>query len=293
MRISVASLLILLTATAIICDDTVPSVTASNPNSIPSVVASNPNSVPSTTATNNVNNKFLGIPSIITQIQQNNDMNTTASAEISQQIQNNSVSPGNAAMNSLIKQFLTNNTVSNGLLVHVQPEENTKSQNNTNTENATVIPEYFNLTNLNVGSALEIANGTSKTTKDASNVIFPFSNSTLDIFILTNGTNGTANISVSVNQSFNYSLSGNPTTGYEWMIVAPQNLNGQVVNSTNLNNFNTTNDYVVDNQLAGSGGNYTFNFVAETAGVVPITFLYKRPWDTEVAKNYTINTYVQ
>lgn len=74
-------------------------------------------------------------------------------------------------------------------------------------------------------------------------------------------------------ETLSLSLSGNPTTGYNWevdevdqAILAPQ---GEA-------------DYESDSMLIGSGGVYTFKFSAVETGTTTLKLKYYRSFETDV-----------
>lgn len=64
-------------------------------------------------------------------------------------------------------------------------------------------------------------------------------------------------------------LPGNPTTGYEWVVIeAPSNL--QQVNET---------EFVAESDLIGAGGDFHFRFRATAPGTAQLILTYERPFE--------------
>lgn len=72
-------------------------------------------------------------------------------------------------------------------------------------------------------------------------------------------------------------VSGNPTTGYQW--VADDSSSLKCVSS----------DYVASSEaLVGGGGYYVFVFEAVKAGLTDIDFEYVRSWEGEEASEFSL-----
>lgn len=79
-------------------------------------------------------------------------------------------------------------------------------------------------------------------------------------------------------------LAGNPTTGYEWVVV--QN------DATLLLPAEPT--YESDSSAIGSGGNYTFRFTALQAGNASLKLAYRRSWETTASdQTFTLTVNIQ
>jgi len=81
-------------------------------------------------------------------------------------------------------------------------------------------------------------------------------------------------ISISLNQEFVIALDSNPTTGYDWEESHdPYKL------------ILIERKYEPDEKVAGlvgAGGTQYFRFTSQKTGEAEITFVYKRPWETEI-----------
>ena len=85
-------------------------------------------------------------------------------------------------------------------------------------------------------------------------------------------------------------IKGNPSTGYGWFLSKNNSLNGKL-NCTNLNQYNSTKDYIVNEHPSGwTGvpGYYYFMFKGLEAGKYDLEFYNKRPWENFNAKVRTI-----
>ena len=84
---------------------------------------------------------------------------------------------------------------------------------------------------------------------------------------------------VTVGQTWSVTLPGNPTTGYSWTIARMPDfleLSGEEV-------------YVpAQPQMAGSGGMSTWKFLVIAPGTDTLRFVYRRPWEHDVAPAETV-----
>ena len=81
-------------------------------------------------------------------------------------------------------------------------------------------------------------------------------------------------ISVRIEQEFIIALDSNPTTGYDWEESHdPYKL------------ILIEKKYEPDEKaagLVGAGGTQYFRFTSQKTGETEVTFVYKRPWETEI-----------
>ena len=98
------------------------------------------------------------------------------------------------------------------------------------------------------------------------------------------------NLNVKSHSKFTVKIRGNPTTGYIWIIDNAEKVNimnesSNLITCINLNNNNSTNDYLRDNQnenIVGQSGFYLFNFITNIVTVptsFEIDFIEKKPWE--------------
>jgi len=89
--------------------------------------------------------------------------------------------------------------------------------------------------------------------------------------VLTKDQNG-QELTISVNDTLNVTLDGNPTTGYVW--------DTKELDTSYLEQLG---DLVYTTQstgkLAGAGGTYLFSYKALKAGQTKLTLVYHRPWE--------------
>ncbi len=82
-------------------------------------------------------------------------------------------------------------------------------------------------------------------------------------------------ISVGIEDEFIIALDANPTTGYDWEVV-----------SYDLYKLHLVEEKYTPNEkaegLVGAGGTKYFRFSASKTGETDVTFVYKRPWETEI-----------
>jgi sulfatase modifying factor 1 len=95
--------------------------------------------------------------------------------------------------------------------------------------------------------------------------------------ITATSTAGTENIFVAVGDEFTVELDSNPSTGYSWGLAS--SLPSWLVQ--------VGKTYVADTPgLPGGGGTEYWMFRATAAGSATVTFEYKRPWESMVAKTH-------
>lgn len=90
--------------------------------------------------------------------------------------------------------------------------------------------------------------------------------------------------------TINLEIPGNPTTGYGWFLSNANNLNTDVIQPLNLDEYNSA-DYVSDPAppgVVGTGGTYTFKFKLKQKtpqnSPVILTFINKRPWEEKIIR---------
>ena len=89
-----------------------------------------------------------------------------------------------------------------------------------------------------------------------------------------------ANFEVNTNETFEFSLKSNPSTGYSWKWI--KNESTQIVDSVSVN-------YVPDKSepnRVGVGGNEVWKFKGKATGVDTLTLEYCRSWEP----NSTVET---
>jgi len=80
-------------------------------------------------------------------------------------------------------------------------------------------------------------------------------------------------ITVNAGATFEVSLAGNPTTGYNWYAA---NLDETILSQSG------EADFKADSSAIGAGGIITNSFKAEATGTTTLTLEYKRAWETDV-----------
>jgi predicted secreted protein len=91
-------------------------------------------------------------------------------------------------------------------------------------------------------------------------------------------------VKASKGKDFALKFKGNPTTGYTWVLLNPEEANGSILGS----NFDLDGigEYVSnrnDQKLSGVGGNfyYTFKALKVSNEVKELNFSYRRVWEKE------------
>jgi inhibitor of cysteine peptidase len=93
-------------------------------------------------------------------------------------------------------------------------------------------------------------------------------------------------IELNVGEAFTVTLEGNPTTGYNWELVATE---GAVVEQVGEPEFDS------DSNLVGAGGSITLNFKATNPGRQTLELVYRRSWEEDVAPldTFAVNLVVE
>ena len=106
----------------------------------------------------------------------------------------------------------------------------------------------------------------------------------------------TNTITVSRGQRFSIVLPSNPTTGYDWHWIKPEE--GKELETLQKHiklvkeSYMPSNKTIKGKALMGAGGKKKFTFKATGKGSTPLTFEYKRIWERQPAdqvKKYTID----
>ena len=105
--------------------------------------------------------------------------------------------------------------------------------------------------------------------------------------------NQNPSISVLNQKKFGLKFASNPTTGFDWYLLNPEEaVKSKLLTALNLDQ-NGGGEYVPDGvsrRITGSGGN-TF-FLLESSeigeGEVALKFVYKRPWEAEANLEKTV-----
>ena len=83
-------------------------------------------------------------------------------------------------------------------------------------------------------------------------------------------------ISVGIEDEFIIALDANPTTGYDWEVSCDWY-------KLQLEEEKYSPDEKTE-VLSGTGGTKYFRFSASKTGETDVTFVYKRPWETEIVE---------
>jgi len=84
-------------------------------------------------------------------------------------------------------------------------------------------------------------------------------------------------------------LTGNASTGYEWVRVEPVSLAGSPLESVKESCYQTQGC-----QLVGEPGEFFFSYRATSSGTVMLGFEYRRPWEPEdPIDTYSITVWVR
>jgi inhibitor of cysteine peptidase len=91
-------------------------------------------------------------------------------------------------------------------------------------------------------------------------------------------------IQVKAGDQITIALEGNPSTGYTWEAADLDTSMFQQVGEIQFQGSNPG--------LVGSGGTLTLTFATLQAGTAPLTLVYHRPWETNVAPQSTFTVTV-
>ena len=84
-------------------------------------------------------------------------------------------------------------------------------------------------------------------------------------------------------------LTGNATTGYEWVRSKPASLEGSPIEIVKEGGYQT-----LGCQSVGASGEYVFRYRAMRLGTVTLEFEYRRPWDPEdPIDTYSVTAWVR
>jgi inhibitor of cysteine peptidase len=87
-------------------------------------------------------------------------------------------------------------------------------------------------------------------------------------------------VEASVGDEITISLAGNPTTGYTWNVLQPQNADVVAFDDR---------DYEAESDAIGAGGTEELTFEAVAAGEATIELGYFRPWEPDqVDRTFTV-----
>jgi inhibitor of cysteine peptidase len=92
--------------------------------------------------------------------------------------------------------------------------------------------------------------------------------------VLTDANNGKT-VSIAAGKTFDVSLKGNPTTGYQWQI---KKIEGDAIQQAG------NDDYAPDSNprgMVGSGGTFVFHFKVTKSAKTAIRLVYVRPWEKD------------
>ncbi len=108
-------------------------------------------------------------------------------------------------------------------------------------------------------------------------------------FALTAFVNGAAHaadqtLKLAVGQQAPIELEENPTTGYRWAIDAQASSNLSIVHIDDRGFSHKGGD----KPLPGAPGVHRWSIEAATPGNASITFVYRRPWESSVARRYQV-----
>jgi inhibitor of cysteine peptidase len=102
--------------------------------------------------------------------------------------------------------------------------------------------------------------------------------------IRVNEENDQGSVALRIGDTLEVELAGNPTTGYQWEVVAGE---GEMLKSMGEAEF------IQGTQVVGAGGTFRFQFEAVLAGETNLKLEYKRPFEQDVAPLNTFSIQVK
>ena len=98
---------------------------------------------------------------------------------------------------------------------------------------------------------------------------------------------GTAQ-SVNVGDRITIQLSGNASTGYQWIRVHPESLDGSLLAAIEEGEYAQE-----DPSVCGGPGVFTFRYEAVTSGIITLSYAHRRPWEDEVIGEFSVIIWVR
>ena len=89
--------------------------------------------------------------------------------------------------------------------------------------------------------------------------------------------------SVEVGDTILIRLSGNVSTGNQWIRIEPTSFDGSSLQALEEGKYAPD-----DPDVCGGPGTFTFRYEAVASGTVELTFAYKRPWEDEQTDGFTV-----
>ena len=86
-------------------------------------------------------------------------------------------------------------------------------------------------------------------------------------------------VTLNIGNELEIALSGNPTTGYTWQLVA---VNAQILAQ------DRDPVYYANSDATGAGGSYVFHFKAMGSGQTTLTLANRRSWNGESAQTFQV-----
>jgi predicted secreted protein len=94
--------------------------------------------------------------------------------------------------------------------------------------------------------------------------------------------------SVEVGDEILVRLSGNATTGHQWIREAPESLDASPLEAV------SEGDYASDDpDSCGGEGVFTFRYRAVASGLVSLEFSYRKPWEDESTDTFSVTIWVR
>lgn len=104
---------------------------------------------------------------------------------------------------------------------------------------------------------------------------------------LDDSADGTAR-SVNVGDTIYIKLSGNASTGYQWIRSDPESLDGSPLAAIEEGKYAQE-----DPAVCGGPGVFTFRYEAVASGIITLSYAHRRPWEDEMIDEYSVIIWVR
>jgi len=94
--------------------------------------------------------------------------------------------------------------------------------------------------------------------------------------------------SVNVGDRINIRLSGNASTGYQWIRASPVSFDGSPLAAIEEGEYEVANPSV-----CGGPGVFTFRYEAVASGTITLSYAHRRPWEDELIDEYSVIIWVK
>ncbi|MGB2982777.1 MAG: protease inhibitor I42 family protein [Candidatus Bipolaricaulia bacterium] len=94
--------------------------------------------------------------------------------------------------------------------------------------------------------------------------------------------------SVEVGDTIDIRLTGNASTGYQWIRIEPESFEGTPLEAIEEGEYK-----LEDPEVCGGPGVFTSRYRAVAPGTITLGFAYQRPWEEESIDEFSVIIWVQ